>query len=474
MKPISGMKLQTKIFLSCILILIAVEIVIFLLVRPVAVKHMNRKIWDYIEYRSQAFREMMEETLEQYPSDTDLDVRVRQQFINDLAQVWKAKVWISSLEGETFLRSFEGPVPSLPEEKMVAYKNVWFVPKDALRELGLPNPLFTRVSIRFLGKESAFANVLFGELDESIVNEAATVVRWTFILFLAGIAFGVALLLFPVVLLINKPLRSLSRSVAEFSDGDLSHRVNVQSEDEIGELGRTFNRMADTIEGMITGIQELTTNISHELRTPLSRIRIALELHREKLRRAGEEIPCPHLDSMQEDIEDMDRLVGQILQLSKLDMKKASPRADEVDLGAFVREAMERFSSAIQGKSIELEMNIASDPLFIRVDREDMATAVSNLLDNAVKYTPPGGRIELNVQRNENRTEAWIANTCHPLADEEIHSLFEPFYRASSPSDASGTGLGLTITKKIVENNGGRIKASPWENQGFRISLSFG
>jgi len=472
MIPKPRLQLQVKIFLSCILILITVEVAIFLLLKPVAVKHMNRKIWDYIDFRSVAFRDMLEEILQTNFSDSDLDVRIREQFVRDLANVWSAQIWMTSHDGRTLLSSFEGPAPVLPEEEMIEHRNIWILSRASLETAGLDNPFFARISIRLPGNERGFGHVLFGKVDKSVVNEAATVVRWTFVLFLGGIAFGVALLLFPVVVFISKPLRSLNRSAAAFSGGDLSHRVHIQSRDEIGDLGRAFNRMADTMQGMINGVRELTANLSHELRTPLSRMRIALELHREKLRKEGGEIPTPHLDSMEEDIEDMDRLVGQILQLSRLDVKKASHGTDEVDLGRLLRGALERFSPALRSKSIELKTSIAADLPPLSADREDMATAVSNLLDNAVKYTPHHGRVEVTARRQTNRVELLVANSCDPLSDEDAKHIFEPFYRASPPG-IPGTGLGLAIVRKIVDNNGGRVESARWEEGGFLLRIRF-
>jgi two-component system OmpR family sensor kinase len=101
-----------------------------------------------------------------------------------------------------------------------------------------------------------------------------------------------------------------------------------------------------------------------------------------------------------------------------------------------------------------------------------MVSAVSNLLDNVVKYTPHGGRAEVTVKRETDRVEVLVANSCDPLTDEEVEQIFEPFFRAA-PSDVHGTGLGLAIARKIVENTRGRIEASRWEEGGFLVRMVF-
>jgi two-component system sensor histidine kinase CpxA len=465
-------RLHIKIFLSCLAILIAVEFAIFFLFKPIAVRHMNDKVYDYVDHRSQTFMDFLEEKMSLHASENAVDTRFHQEIIEDLAKIWRAKVWITSDEGEMLLRSFEGPVPVIPERELRPHGTVRIIREEELLKHGVQGSLFSRGFFQLPGTGTGFCNVLFDTVDRGVVGEAATIVQWTFVLFLVGIPLGVSLILFPVSLFISKPLNSLHRSVSEIAEGDFSHRAEVTTRDEIGELGTAFNHMAATIERMLSSMQELITNISHELRTPLSRIRIALEILGEKLRKADRIDFQSQLDSVHEDIEDIDRLVDKILQLSKIDLEKAASAKEDVDMSEVVRTLLEKFSDPIQRKSIDLNSDVEPGLVLNQTREEDIRAAFSNLLDNAVRYTSEAGRIVLKVKRTSRRIEATIENTCEPFSDEELRRLFDPFYRRN-PSEGSGTGLGLAITRKILEKAGGHIEAERWNHDGLRIRVLF-
>jgi len=187
---------------------------------------------------------------------------------------------------------------------------------------------------------------------------------------------------------------------------------------------------------MIQGGKELTANISHELRSPLARIRVAEELLREKCDATGEKELKRHLDSIQGDIEEMDRLIGQILDLSKMDLH-------DVPLNLL--------------KAVRLTKEFSFNQPFVG-DRKALRTAFSNILDNAAKFVPEKGNLIVKVISENDWLKISITNSSDPISPEDLERIFEPFYRQRETSKR-GSGLGLAITKKIIERHGGSIRA---------------
>ena len=284
--------------------------------------------------------------------------------------------------------------------------------------------------------------------------------------FLWGLIFVglvIAILVIPVSRLITRPLDGLRRSALQIAEGDLSHRAPIRSRDEIGELGRAFNQMADRLQGMIKGGKALTANVSHQLRSPLARIRVAAELLKEKLERGDAAGTERQLKDIQEDVEEMDRMIGQLLAFSKLDIHEAALRHDPLDLVALVKEHLERFGPMMDQKGIRTETDLRFMGPF-PADRDAMSTILTNLLDNACKYTPPNGVVRVSVSPEEKSLRLSVVNTTdRVLSEEQLGRLFDPFYRVEG-SSPKGTGLGLAIVRKIIEKQGGAIEASQSEN----------
>jgi two-component system sensor histidine kinase CpxA len=281
----------------------------------------------------------------------------------------------------------------------------------------------------------------------------------------------VALGAIPVSRLITRRIRQLRVSAALIAEGDLSHRVDVRGNDEIGDLAQTFNDMADKVEGMIKGGRELTANISHELRAPLTRIQIAAELLREKAAQgvSGTRELEGHLDGIRDDIDELDGLIGRILDLSKLDMAQSPLRPEPVDPSGLIRELVEKSRAVIERKGLHVAAELPPGGACL-ADKETLRLALANVLDNATKFCPDGGDISAHVAWRPGRCDIRITNTAGALSPEDLSRVFDPFYR-SKRTVAAGSGLGLAIARKAVERLGGTIEAASREG-GFAITLS--
>jgi two-component system sensor histidine kinase CpxA len=321
--------------------------------------------------------------------------------------------------------------------------------------------LYAVIPIRLEVEKSAELHVLFVKRKPAHPEEG-------FGLGLGMIGLVIALLVIPVSRLISKPINELRHSAQRIAEGDLSHRAKVKRKDEIGKLGRAFNHMADRLEKMIRGGRELTAHISHELRTPLARIRIAEEMLREKLERQNYKDLARYLNEIREDVEELDALIGRILMLSKLDLKENPLSFQPVNPVDLMEGILSRLTPALEQKSLHLTTDFSFEsPLW--GDADALQTTFSNLLENAIKYSPPGGRVSVEMKATGDDMEILVTNTANRIPEQDLEKLFEPFHRVGARNEA-GFGLGLAIVRKTVEAHRGTVDACNVE-QGFRVRI---
>jgi two-component system sensor histidine kinase CpxA len=226
--------------------------------------------------------------------------------------------------------------------------------------------------------------------------------------------------------------------------------------------------MAERLESMILGGRELTAHVSHELRSPLARIRVAEELLRQELEEGDDGDLIRHLDSIREDIGELDHLIGRILLLSKMDIQETPLKKESFDPNELIRTLSQKLEHAIDRKRLSVLKNFGFDRSIFG-DRKALGTVFSNVLDNAVKFTPEKGSITVTTHSEDFFLVIDVTNTCETLSAGELSKIFEPFYRMKTANSA-GTGLGLPIAKKIIEKHGGSIEATNTE-AGLRIRM---
>ncbi len=453
-------KLYIKIFLSFVLILIVTEILVFGFFSLFAGRSIRSQLERYAGAQAMIIKELIEEKIRSEPQSRPAENEPLRNLISRLRQIYGAKVWLAGPGQRVVLKSFPGEIP----ERLLR------IPRHRIKDLGnlkvyryfrKGQVFYITVPVELRRGELGDLHILF-EGMETGHHEG------TFLLGLAGIGVVIALLVIPVSRLITEPVKRLRHSVLRIAEGDLSHRAAVRTRDEVGELGHSFNRMADKLETMIRGGRELTANISHELRTPLARIRIAEELLRERLER-GEYQGCDrHLDGIREEIEELDRLIGRILVLSKLDIHETPLNPERFDPSDLINELLERLRPAISRKRLRLMANLSFDPPVFG-DRNALRTAISNILDNAVKFTPEKGDVIVKMHSGTDGLKISVTNSFEALSDEDLVRIFDPFYRREG-SLTAGSGLGLAITKRIIERHGGNVEAAN-SPDGLRLEI---
>jgi two-component system sensor histidine kinase CpxA len=451
----------TKIFLSFLVVLFITEILVFFLFIMLPARHFAVRFEEFVKSKVQSVKGIVEDKILSSPDAELSENTLLKEFITDFGRLSGAQVWLIRRDGRLALKSFSGEPPDLSEVSGKGRpRRHRFFRLYALRDVDV----HTVIPLEPSGKYAGDLHILFK-------RPASSPPRGLFAVGLLMIGTIVALAAIPVSRLITRRIRQLRLSAALIAEGDLSHRVVVRGKDEISDLARTFNDMADKVEGMIKGRKELTANISHELRAPLTRIRIAEELLHEKAAQgvAGAKDLAGHLDGIREDVDELDGLIGRILDLSKLDMGQSPLRPEPLDPSDLIRELMEKFRPVIERRGLHVAADLSQGGSCL-ADKETLRLALINVLDNATKFCPDGGDISAHVAWKPDATEIRIRNTSEELSREDLSRIFDPFHR-SKRSAAAGSGLGLTIVKKAVERLGGTIEAANRE-RGLEIMIA--
>jgi two-component system sensor histidine kinase MprB len=283
---------------------------------------------------------------------------------------------------------------------------------------------------------------------------------WAFLISGLGIAAGAALAAV-VAGAALRPVRRLTAAAETVAaTGDLTERVEASSSDELGRLATRFNAMLAALEESVGRQRRLVADASHELRTPLTAARANVDLVREG--KLPEEEVRHALDEASVELDSLTSLVSDLVELARGEERKL--RLEDVALDDLVSSAVER----AKARAPEATFVMSLTPVHVHVDPVLVERAVGNLLDNAVKYSPPGAPIEVAVREGE------VVVTDHGpgIAEEDLPRIFDRFYRAATARAKPGAGLGLAIVREAAEAHGGQATAeSSASGAKFRLML---
>jgi signal transduction histidine kinase len=281
---------------------------------------------------------------------------------------------------------------------------------------------------------------------------------------------------------ITTPLRQLTEASRGLAEGDLGRRVKVDprtGSTEVGELAAQFNTMADRLEESVEIIRrdrdrsrEFLADVSHELRTPLAALRTFNQLLMES---AGDdpEARAEFLESSAGQIERLDWLAQNLLELSKLDSGLVLLDLRPDDLRAAVESAAHQLDATATRRGVRLEVRLPDAPVRIRHDPPRIGQVVTNLVGNALKFTPKGGRVTVDVAATPDGGRIDVVDTGIGIDQAELPHIFDRFYRGARSSEArgSGSGLGLAIVRSIVDMHGGTVTVESAAGAGSRFSV---
>jgi len=266
------------------------------------------------------------------------------------------------------------------------------------------------------------------------------------------------------------PIRTLQSVAGRFADGDLSVRAFPaigSRKDELADLARDFDRMADRIQSLLRKQQELLGDISHELRSPLTRLNVSLEL----VRRGKADA----VERMQTDLDRLDSLIGQVLTLTRLQTSGDRKTETPVNLRSIVEGVAEDARFEVKEAGISVVISRASD-CWLKGDPALLRSCIENVVRNAVHYTKPHSEVAVTldvVGNGSNSARILIADNGDGVPPEALGQIFEPFYRATEAHEhkTGGTGLGLSIAQRIAMVHGGRIRARNREGGGLEVEI---
>lgn len=304
----------------------------------------------------------------------------------------------------------------------------------------------------------------------------------------------------PVALLfsrtISRPIYKLKEGSRKIGEGDLTHRISVRSGDEIEDLAQSFNQMSDDLQNKINEIETANAELkkldalksqfismaSHELRTPLIAIKGYVDLLREG--EAGEvnAEQMTMLKTISRNTQRLARIVTELLDLSRIEANRLPLRIESFDAKTLIEEIAAEQKPAFQQRRQTLTLSLSDNLPLLHADRDRISQVLVNLLGNAIKYTPDGGRIEISAYPEDNGVHLSVSDSGIGIAEEHLDKIFSRFYTAgdvhkhkTGKNDflSGGTGLGLSIVEGIVKAHNGRIWAESQPNEGatFHVTL---
>jgi len=282
-----------------------------------------------------------------------------------------------------------------------------------------------------------------------------------------GIALAITLILSRRIL---SPIKALTQAARGLGAGDLSHRVRVKDKSEVGELAQAFNSMASNLERAEQLQRNMVADVAHELRTPLSNLRGYLEAVRDGLIKPDADT----IRSLDEEALLLSRLVDDLQELSLAEAGKLKLVCQAEDISELINQAIVAVRAQAEAKGVSVTTDLPGELPSVNIDSYQVSQVLRNLLDNAVAHTAKGGSITVTAEQQGKWVEVAVTDTGEGIPAEDLPHIFERFYRVdkSRARATGGSGLGLTIAKRLVEAHGGQIKAQSELGKGSRFTFT--
>ncbi|MEZ4357179.1 MAG: ATP-binding protein [Eubacteriales bacterium] len=269
----------------------------------------------------------------------------------------------------------------------------------------------------------------------------------------------------------SRDIRKITTSANRLSGGDFSTRVYIKSQTEIGNLADTFNNMAGELERQEKLKTTFVADVSHELRTPMTSIQGFVQgIIDGAISKDDQET---YLKTVLSEIKRLNSLIADLLEMSRLDSPELKLNIEHFDINELLRRSIINFEQAIESKKINVEIGFGDKPNMVLADPDKIAQVATNIIDNAVKFTPKGGKISINVKRSADKTNVIISDTGIGIPENELPFIFERFYKVDKArAEYKGTGLGLAIVKRIIEQHGEKISVDSKEGKGTKFTFT--
>lgn len=288
--------------------------------------------------------------------------------------------------------------------------------------------------------------------DSAVMN---VVVAAVFVAAAASLVLAVVL-----ARMLARPLAEIGSAARRIAEGDYAARVPRTGPEELASLADSFNQMAESLADQERMRRDFIANAAHELRTPLTNLQGYLEALRDGVITADRAT----YESLHEEADRLVRLSRSLDALAEGDAASGPPRLEDVDLAAAIRSAVELAGPAFERRGVAVVLDVP-ERLPARANPDHLAQVLGNLVSNAARYTPEGGRVTVRAERRPSDVLVSVANSGEPIPADDLDRLFERFYRVEKSRDREhgGAGIGLAIVKQLVEAAGGRVGAESGE-----------
>lgn len=269
---------------------------------------------------------------------------------------------------------------------------------------------------------------------------------------------------------VSRPVDAMRDATRKMAAGEFSTRVDkrwIDAHDELGQLARDFNGMAERIEILVAHERGVLQDLSHELRSPLARLHLILDLAQHS---ADPKDAAAHFRHAEQEIAHMDRMTAEMLALSRLEGGLPGMEREAVDLAELTRERLDAARIEAEARGIQLQM-LQTGPVLVSGSGILLERALDNVISNAIKFSPDGGDVEVNVIHHHGKAEVHILDHGPGVPAEELDLLFRPFYRGTNAAHANGHGLGLTIVQRVMQVHGGDVSAHNGEGGGLEVVM---
>lgn len=310
-------------------------------------------------------------------------------------------------------------------------------------------------------------------LEFPIHNEIVRqkVVKNTCISVCALISVIVVIVAFLASLLLNKPFRKLNRQLVSIKNGNRNDRLSVYSHRQVSEITESVNQILDSAGEMERNHQDFVSNVSHELKTPMTSIKVLAE----SLLMYNEDLPEMVREFLQDINTEIDRennIISDLLTLVRMDRNANTATFTKCHINAIMDVILKRVFPIAEQKQVEVVCESYRD-VYAEVDEPKLLMALTNIVENAIKYNRPGGNVHVTLNANMNYFFVTVRDTGFGIAEKEISHIFERFYRVDKDRsrEAGGTGLGLSICKEIINLHNGQIKVYSKEDEGTTFTV---
>ena len=314
-------------------------------------------------------------------------------------------------------------------------------------------------------EDSTFMGYIYVILGGEEYENAAQLVFGSYMLRLGVRSMSITLIAAAIIslialALITRNLRKIIVVIRRFKDGDLNARIKLRGKGELSEFGNSFNEMADTIVSNIEEMKtmdnlrrELVANVSHDLRTPLATIQGYIETIMMKADILSDAERKSYLETIFRSTERLKNLVEELFELSKLEARESKPTPEPFSIAELVQDVQQKNLIIAKPKNIDLSLEFPLDLPLVTADIGMMEKVLQNLLDNALKFTPNGGKITISLVSQKNDVLVSIKDDGQGISPDALPHIFERYQKAERTSsvDNEGLGLGLAIVKKILE-----------------------